>query len=102
MVDHVERLGGEVRTSAPVKEFVLNDDGSIKHLLLRSGEIVEADEYISAVPVDIFKRLTPRAWSTMPLPAVRRARGHPGDEHPALVRPEALVRRRALLQPLAA
>ena len=25
-----------------------------------------ADEYISAMPVDIMKRLVPRAWSTMP------------------------------------
>eukprot|EP01041_Mallomonas_annulata_P019599 gene19599-39014_t len=33
---------------------------------MRSGEVIEADEYISAVPVDIMKRLLPRAWSTMP------------------------------------
>merc|ERR1719331_2376514 len=28
----IEKAGGEVRTSAPFKEFVLNEDGSIKHL----------------------------------------------------------------------
>jgi 15-cis-phytoene desaturase len=33
---------------------------------MRSGEIIEADEYISAVPVDVFKRMTPKAWGNMP------------------------------------
>jgi 15-cis-phytoene desaturase len=27
---------------------------------------VVADEYISAMPVDIMKRFVPEAWSTMP------------------------------------
>jgi 15-cis-phytoene desaturase len=66
MKEHVEKAGGEVRTSAPVKEFVLNEDGSIKHLLMRSGEIIEADEYVSALPVDVFKRMMPKAWQNMP------------------------------------
>merc|ERR1719174_3589211 len=62
----VEKAGGQVRTGAPFKEFVLNEDGSIKHLLMRSGEIIEADEYISAMPVDVFKRMTPKEWQNMP------------------------------------
>merc|ERR1719353_1117982 len=62
----IEKAGGEVRTSAPFKEFVLNEDGSIKHLLMRDGSIVEADEYISALPVDVFKRMLPKAWGNMP------------------------------------
>lgn len=33
---------------------------------MRTGEIVVADEYVSAMPVDIMKRFVPRAWSTMP------------------------------------
>ena len=70
-------------------------DGSVSHLLLRNGEKIVADEYISAMPVDIMKRFVqsgvyvcmyvcmyvyicmlllnytycrfvPRAWSTMP------------------------------------
>merc|ERR1712003_454040 len=41
-------------------------DGSIKHLLLRSGEEVVADEYVSAMPVDIVKRMTPKQWQQMP------------------------------------
>ena len=31
-------------------------DGSVSHLLLRNGEKIVADEYISAMPVDIMKR----------------------------------------------
>ena len=66
MTEYIEARGGKVHTSSPVKEIVTNEDGSVKHLLMRSGEIVVADEYISAMPVDIMKRFTPRAWSTMP------------------------------------
>jgi 15-cis-phytoene desaturase len=66
MMDYIEARGGTVRTKAPVKEIVTNEDGSVKHLLMRDGELVVADEYISAMPVDIMKRFTPKAWSTMP------------------------------------
>jgi len=66
MVEHIERLGGEVRLNAPLDSIALNEDGSVKHVLLRGGEVIVADEYISAVPVDIFKRLLPKGWSTMP------------------------------------
>lgn len=66
MKQYIEARGGSVRTKSPVKEIVTNEDGSVKHLLMRTGEIVVADEYISAMPVDIMKRFVPRAWSTMP------------------------------------
>lgn len=66
MADHVEKNGGKVITSAPVKELVTNDDGTINHLLLRSGEKVTADEYVSAMPVDIVKRMLPKKWQNMP------------------------------------
>jgi 15-cis-phytoene desaturase len=66
MVEYIEARGGKVHTSSPVKEIVTNDDGSVKHLLMRSGEIVVADEYISSMPADIMKRFVPKAWSTMP------------------------------------
>lgn len=66
MKQYIEARGGKVLTSAPVKEIVTNDDGSVAHLLMRSGEEVKADEYISAMPVDIMKRYVPEKWSTMP------------------------------------
>ena len=102
MKQFIEKNGGKVHTSSPVKEIVTNEDGSVKHLLMRSGEEVRlagvsatatfllaaqltpfstlyllslssfsphqvvADEYVSAMPVDIMRRFVPSAWSTMP------------------------------------
>ena len=66
MKQYIEARGGQVLTKQPVKEIVTNEDGSVKHLLMRSGEEIVADEYISAMPVDIMKRFVPEAWSTMP------------------------------------
>lgn len=66
MKEYIEARGGKVITNSPVKEIVTNDDGTVKHLLMRSGEKIVADEYVSAMPVDIMKRMLPRAWSTSP------------------------------------
>ena len=33
---------------------------------MRSGENITADEYVSAMPVDIVKRMTPKNWQNMP------------------------------------
>lgn len=64
--DHIESKGGKVVMNSPIKEIVTYDDGSVSYLLLRSGEKVEADEYVSAMPVDIMKRMTPKKWQNMP------------------------------------
>lgn len=66
MKQHIEKNGGKVLTSAPIKEIVTNDDGTVKHLLMRSGEKIVADEYVSAMPVDIVKRMVPKQWAAMP------------------------------------
>lgn len=66
MEEHIKKGGGKVLLNSPVKEIVTNEDGSISHLLMRSGEKVVADEYISAMPVDIMKRMTPKRWANMP------------------------------------
>ena len=42
------------------------EDGSIAKIVLRGGEEVIADEYVSALPVDVLKRVVPEAWSTLP------------------------------------
>lgn len=64
--EYIEARGGKVLLNSPVQEIVTRDDGSIQHLLLRSGEQVIADEYVSAMPVDIVKRMLPIKWQTMP------------------------------------
>jgi len=66
MTESIESKGGKVFTNSPIQEIVTNDDGSVAHLLLRSGEKVVADEYVSAMPVDIVKRMMPEKWQTMP------------------------------------
>mmetsp|Transcript_14671 Transcript_14671/g.22719 ORF Transcript_14671/g.22719 Transcript_14671/m.22719 type:complete len:614 (-) Transcript_14671:103-1944(-) len=66
MKQHIEKNGGQVMMKSPVKEIVTNDDGSVKHLLMRSGETVVADEYISAMPCDIMKRFVPKNWANLP------------------------------------
>jgi len=67
MKDYIEARGGKVLINSPIQEIVVDEtDGSIKHLLLRSGEEIVADEYVSAMPVDIVKRMTPKQWQTMP------------------------------------
>nr|AUE44558.1 phytoene desaturase [Proteomonas sulcata] len=66
MVDHITAGGGEVKTNAAVAQIVTDEAGTIKHLKMRDGSTVEADEYISAMPVDVFKRMEPKAWQNMP------------------------------------
>lgn len=62
VVEYITARGGEVRFNAGVKKFDLNEDGSIKSLQLLNGESMTADLYVSAMPVDIFKKLMPETW----------------------------------------
>lgn len=66
MMEYIEARGGIVRLDAPLDRIEVNPDGSVKNLTLRGGEVIEADEYVSSVPCDIFKRILPKEWSTMP------------------------------------
>ena len=66
MVDSITKNGGSVHMKQRLKEFVLNEDGSVKHLAMANGDIIEADEYISAMPVDVMKRMMPTQWGEMP------------------------------------
>lgn len=68
IVEHVESLGGNVSLNKPLKKIQLNADGSVKHLVIRGlgkdsdDEIVQADAYVSAMPVDRLKLLLPEEW----------------------------------------
>jgi 15-cis-phytoene desaturase len=66
MKQYIEARGGVVRCDQPLASIVTNDDGSVKHFLMRSGEEVTADEYVTTVPCDVMRRILPKAWSTMP------------------------------------
>ena len=58
--------GGEVRVNSPVKEILTNDDGSVAGLAMCDGSTITADMYVSAMPVDVFKKFVPERWSIDP------------------------------------
>ncbi|MBW4669052.1 MAG: 15-cis-phytoene desaturase [Cyanomargarita calcarea GSE-NOS-MK-12-04C] len=67
IVDYVTQRGGEVRLNAPLKEIVLNDDGSVKHFAIRGlngapDYIETADLFVSAMSVDVLKAILPTSW----------------------------------------
>ncbi|CAE7461627.1 PDS [Symbiodinium sp. CCMP2592] len=66
MKQYIEARGGQVLLNKPLASIETNEDGSVKHFLMRDGEKVVADEYITSVPCDIMKRILPKAWSTDP------------------------------------
>ncbi|MBD1836583.1 15-cis-phytoene desaturase [Trichocoleus sp. FACHB-90] len=70
MVDYITERGGEVRLNAPIKEFLLNSDGTVRGFLIRGlngaeDEILTADMYVSAMPVDPLKVMLPQPWQKM-------------------------------------
>jgi 15-cis-phytoene desaturase len=64
--EFVEARGGAVRLNAAVQRIELNADHSVHGLRLKGGELVQADVYVSAAPVDIMKLMRPKEWSRMP------------------------------------
>jgi 15-cis-phytoene desaturase len=67
LVDHVTSGGGEVRVNSPLKQILLNEDGSVKGFLIRglngaADEIITADLYVSAMSADAMKVMTPEPW----------------------------------------
>ena len=70
LVDYITERGGEVRLKAPIKEFLLNSDGSVRGFLIRgldgaADEVLTADMYVSAMPVDPLKVMLPQPWRQM-------------------------------------
>ncbi|MBA2749581.1 MAG: 15-cis-phytoene desaturase, partial [Tatlockia sp.] len=67
MVDYITERGGQVRLNAPLKEILLNPDSTVKGFLLRglngaADEVLTADLYVSAMPVDPLKVMLPKPW----------------------------------------
>lgn len=67
IVDYVTERGGAVHLLKPLKEILLNTDGTVKGFLIRglngaADEVVTADAYVSAMSVDVVKALLPRTW----------------------------------------
>lgn len=66
IADHVSARGGEVHLGTPISSIELNPDNSVKCLKGADGSEITADMYVSAMPVDVMKRLIPSKWSVMP------------------------------------
>ncbi|URE37534.1 hypothetical protein MUK42_15517 [Musa troglodytarum] len=66
IADHIESLGGEVWVNSRTQKIELNTDGTVKHFLLSSGNIISGDVYVIATPVDILKLLLPQEWKDIP------------------------------------
>ncbi|MEH1873182.1 15-cis-phytoene desaturase [Nostoc sp.] len=70
IVDYITERGGEVRLNAPLKEILLNADGTVKGYLIRGlngaeDEVLTADVYVSAMSVDPLKVMLPKPWKQM-------------------------------------
>lgn len=74
LVDYITSRGGEVRLLAPVKEFLRGEDNtnknSLRGFLVRKpvgspDEVIAADAYVSAMPVDLLKLMLPPGWREM-------------------------------------
>ena len=66
IVDHVTSRGGHILMGKPVSSIELNADNTVSSIKLADGSSVTADYYVSAMPVDVVKKVIPQAWSTMP------------------------------------
>ena len=69
IVDHIKASGGNVFLNRPLKRINLKEDGSVANFLIGSakesnGKEIEADAYVSAMPVDIFKTILPSEWAS--------------------------------------
>ncbi len=70
IADYIASRGGEVRVGTALRQIALHPDGTVKHFLVgRPGEEavpLEADVYVSALPVDILKLMLPQPWQELP------------------------------------
>tara|TARA_Y100001968_G_scaffold322201_1_gene357861 strand:- start:550 stop:1944 length:1395 start_codon:yes stop_codon:yes gene_type:complete len=70
IVDHIKSLGGDVFLNRPLKKININDDGTVSNFQIGGTknanlENIEADAFVSAMPVDIFKLMLPKEWKKL-------------------------------------
>ncbi|CAM9174918.1 unnamed protein product [Choristocarpus tenellus] len=66
MADYMLERGGELHMEQRLSSFLLNNDNTVKGLQMQDGSVVEADAYVSTMPVDILKQKLPEPWKEMP------------------------------------
>ena len=70
IVDYIQSLGGSVILNSPLKKINVKDDGSISSFSIgglnnQDSTNIEADAFVSAMPVDVFKLLLPKEWKSL-------------------------------------
>jgi 15-cis-phytoene desaturase len=71
LVASIRERGGEVKLNAPLRQIRIAEDGRVSGFRIggirgQASEDVEADAYVSALPVDPLKLLLPDAWKQLP------------------------------------
>jgi 15-cis-phytoene desaturase len=66
LVEYFSGKGGEVHFNARLKKFVTGGDGGVTGFELADGRVIEGDLFVSAMSVDILKRLLPEPWKDIP------------------------------------
>lgn len=59
---YIQSKGGRIFIDAKLSRFDLNEEGTINHVVLSDGHVIEADAYISALPVHSVKKILPKEW----------------------------------------
>jgi len=62
MRQYIQSHGGRIFIDARLSRFELNSDETVKHAVLHDGHTVEADAYISALPVHNLTKVIPNEW----------------------------------------
>ena len=62
MRQYIQSKGGRIFVDAKLNRFELNSDDTIKCAILQDGHKIEADAYISALPVHNLKKILPAKW----------------------------------------
>ena len=69
IVEHIKNLGGDVMLNSPLKKIKLQEDGNVSNFEIGQGsdsKEIDADIFVSAMPVDIFKSIIPTQWKSIP------------------------------------
>ena len=64
MRQYIQGKCGRIFVDAKLSRFELNSDESIQHAVLHDGHNIDADAYISALPVHNIKKIIPVPWLT--------------------------------------
>ena len=72
IVEYIKSLGGDVLLNNPLKKINLKEDGSVASFTVggRKGtdiKDIDADAFVSAMPVDVVKSLLPEEWKSIDL-----------------------------------